>query len=582
MNTKRLLFSSLIVLILTGCSTNEDNLINRGEDEQGNSQLRYLAVNIVTPKEPGVRSAMEGDFEPGSEAEDNAEKATFVLLDKNDNVVSVIPDQDLAPWKGLGSYEPNVENISTAVLVVKDEKTQPDVTGILAILNAPSGLNIAKEGDDMKTTLAGIKEIAGNYGTNGDKGTFIMTNSVYVKDNGIKIAADVTATQFAKSEDATKNNPVNIYVERVVAKITTEAVENIITQITQGGDKFNRGASVQINGQENPTNLTIDIKGIQIANSADQSYLFKNVEGFETAAPWAGWTKPEYFRSYWANMPTSGVTYTNHSWNQISGEGDGNTPLPLTSAHSFYVQENVIPTTSTADSKQHTSVIVTAQLKKENNPFEFVQIGGIYYEPDNGLTEIANRLVNRRYYIKTSTTENGATKETYESIPKNYLEWATKAPASATDVKGWEGFARLKSEYESKTFYQYVDNVAEGESHYQSRTAAQINTALQEKALRALKWTNGMCYYFVDIEHFGTETTGEGDAATTVQRKGIIRNHVYKLTLKSLQGLGVPVFDPEKEIIPENPPKNEELFYLAARVNILKWKIVSQQIDFNN
>lgn len=579
MNTKRLLFSSLTVLILTGCSTNEDNLINRGEDEQGNSPLRYLAVNIVTPKDPGVRSATEGDFEPGSEAEDAAKKATFVLLDKADKVVSVLSDQTLEPWKGLGNYSPNVENISTAVLVVKDEKTQPDVTGILAILNAPSKLNIAKEGDDMKTTLAGIKEIADNYGTDGDKGTFIMTNSVYVKDNVIKIAADVTAAQFAKSEDAAKNNPVDIYVERVVAKITTDAVENIILQ---GDDKFNRGASVQINGQEDPISLTIDIKGIQIANSADQSYLFKNVEGFETAAPWVEWTIPEYFRSYWANMPTSGVTYTNHSWNQISGEGEGDTPLPLTSAHSFYVQENVVPTTSTADPKQHTSVIVTAQLKKDNRPFEFVQIGGIYYEPDNGLTEIANRLVNRRYYIKTSTTENGVTKETYESIPESYLEWATKAPASATDVKGWEGFARLKLEKESETFYQYVDNVAEGESHYQSRTAAQINTALQEKALRALKWTDGMCYYFVDIEHFGTETTGEGDAATTVQRKGIIRNHVYKLTLKSLQGLGVPVFDPDREIIPENPPKNEGLFYLAARVNILKWKIVSQQIDFNN
>lgn len=577
MNTKRLLFSSLIVLILTGCSTNEDNLINRGEDEQGNSQLRYLAVNIVIPKEPGVRSATEGDFEPGSEAEDNAEKATFVLLDKNDNVVSVIPDQDLAPWKGLGSYEPNVENISTAVLVVKDEKTQPDVTGILAILNAPSGLNIAKEGDDMKTTLAGIKEIAGNYGTNGDKGTFIMTNSVYVKDNGIKIAADVTATQFAKSEDAAKNNPVDIYVERVVAKITTEAVENIITQ---GGDKFNRGASVQINGQENPTNLTIDIKGIQIANSADQSYLFKNVEGFETTAPWVGWTKPEYFRSYWANMPTSGVTYTNHSWNQISSEGDGNTPLPLTSAHSFYVQENVVPTTSTANPKQHTSVIVTAQLQNNGQPFEFVQIGGVYYKPEGGLKQIAGYLANRHYYIKKTSGE-GDNITTYESIPAEYLEWVAKAPTGATDVKGWEGFARLRSEYASETFYQYVDNEAEGESHYQSRTAAQINTALQEKALRALKWTNGMCYYFVDIEHFGTETTGEGDAATTVQRKGIIRNHVYNLTLNSLEGLGVPVFDPEKEIIPENPPKNE-LFYLAARVNILKWKIVGQEINFNN
>lgn len=559
----------LTTLTIAGCS-NDNDLIDKGKEEQGNGQSRYLAVNIVTPKDPGVRSASNGGFAQGSENEDAAEKATFVLLDNNDDVVSVLADQPLNPWKGLGNYNPNVENVSTAVLVVNAEKSQPAVTGILAILNAPSGLNIAKEGDDKATTLSKIQEIADNYETNGDKGTFIMTNSVYVKDNEIKIAADVSTAQFAKTADAAKNNPVDIYVERVVAKITTSAVD-----ITPQGT-FNQGASVEINSEETP--LTIEIKGIQIANSAQQSNLFKNVDGFQTTAPWNGWNDPSNYRSYWANMPTSGVTYTNHSWNQISGQGDGNTAIALTTPQSFYVQENVVPTTSTSDPKQHTSVIVTAQLNdNDGKPFEFVQIGGVYYTPDDGLEQIAGYLANRHYYIQETSGEGDNTTTTYESIPAEYLEWATKAPTGATDVKGWEGFAQLKSEYASETFYQYVDEVAEGASHYQPRTAAQINTALQEKALRALKWTEGMCYYFVDIEHFGTEMI-EGKV---VQRKGIIRNHVYNLTLNSLQGLGVPVFDPEKKIIPENPPKNE-LFYLAARVNILKWKIVNQTIDFNN
>lgn len=575
MNKKLLLPLFLTTLAIAGCS-NDDDLIDKGKEDQENGQLRYLAVNIVTPKDPGVRSASNGGFAQGSENEDAAEKATFVLLDKDDNVVSVLSNQPLNPWKGLGNYAPSVENVSTAVLVVNAEKSQPTVTGILAILNAPAKLNIAKEGDNMKTTLAGIKEIAGNYGPSGDKGSFIMTNSVYVDGTDIKIAADVTEAQFAKTEDAAKNNPVDIYVERVVAKITTNAVA-----AKQDPDKFNKGASVQINGDENLTSLTIDIKGIQIANSAQRSYLFKNVDGFQTTAPWNGWNDPSNYRSYWANMPTSGVTYTNHSWNQISGQGSGNTAIALTTPQSFYVQENVVPTTSTSDPKQHTSVIVTAQLKKDNEPFEFVQIGGVYYTSDDGLKQIAGYLANRHYYIQKTSGEDDNTTTTYESIPVDYLKWAKTAPTDAIDVKGWEGFAQLTEEHASETFYQYVDNVAEGESHYQSRTAAQINTALQEKALRALKWTDGMCYYFVDIEHFGTETTGEGDAATPVQRKGIIRNHVYNLTLNSLKGLGVPVFDPEKEIIPENPPKNE-LFYLAARVNILKWKIVGQEINFNN
>lgn len=570
----------LTTLAIAGCS-NDDDLIDKGKEGQENGQLRYLAVNIVTPKDPGVRSATDEDFVQGSEAEDAAEKATFVLLDNNDDVVSVLADQPLNPWKGLGNYNPNVENVSTAVLVVKAEKSQPAVNGILAILNAPSGLNIAKEGDNMKTTLAGIKEIAGNYGPSGDKGSFIMTNSVYVDGTDIKIAADVTDAQFAKTEDAAKNNPVDIYVERVVAKITTSAVANIIDQ---GSDKFNRGASVRIDGERELTDLTINIKGIQIANSAQWSYLFKNVDGFQTFAPWSEWNDLSNYRSYWANMPTSGVTYMNHSWNQISGQDDGNTALALTASHSFYVQENVVPTASTADPKQHTSVIVTAQLQNnEGTPFEFVQIGGVYYTPDDGLEQIAGYLANRHYYIQKTSGEGDNTTTTYESIPVDYLKWAETAPTDATDVKGWEGFAQLTEEHANEQFYIYDANYSDETAPYKPcDDFNNVGTVLKtDKALRALKWTDGMCYYFVDIEHFGTETTGEGDAATTVQRKGIIRNHVYNLTLNSLEGLGVPVFDPEKEIIPENPPKNE-LFYLAARVNILKWKIVGQEINFNN
>ncbi len=564
MNTKKLLFSLLAVFALTGCSTNEDAPIGKGEDEQGNRQLRYLAVNIVTPKEPGVRSVREGEFEQGTPGEDAAEKATFVLLDKDGKVVSVLPDQVLSP-KGIGPYDPHVENISTAVLVVQHADV-PAVTGILAILNAPSGLDIAGQGETMNTTLTKIKEIAGAYGTDGTEGTFIMTNSVYVSDSDIKIAADVADDNFKETPEAAKAKAVDIYVERVVAKIKINKVGDMNT--------FNRGASIEINGKENPISLTVDIKGIQIANSAQKSYLFKNVDGFDSNAPWEGWSQPDYFRSYWANM-LSGVTYTNHSWNKISGEGEGNTGLPLTSDQIFYVQENVVPTTSTANPKQHTSVIVTAQLKKaDGNALEFVRIGGIYYTPLDGLEQIAGGLAKRNYYIKNAAG-------TYESIPVEYFEWATKAPEDAVDFKGWEGFAQLKSGKESETFYQYVEDVAEGEDPYQARTAVQINEALREKALRALKWTDGKCYYFVDIEHFGTEITGEGDAATTVNRKGIIRNHVYNLTLNSLSGLGVPVFDPDKDIIPENPPK-DKLFYLAAHVNILKWRIVNQAIDFNN
>ena len=85
-------------------------------------------------------------------------------------------------------------------------------------------------------------------------------------------------------------------------------------------------------------------------------------------------------------------------------------------------------------------------------------------------------------------------------------------------------------------------------------------------------WNDGMAYWYVNIEHFGTDAAGNA-------LNGIVRNHVYDLSLNSLKGLGVPVFDPDREIIPDIPV-DEDGFYIAARINILKWKVVSQDVNF--
>lgn len=94
------------------------------------------------------------------------------------------------------------------------------------------------------------------------------------------------------------------------------------------------------------------------------------------------------------------------------------------------------------------------------------------------------------------------------------------------------------------------------------------------KEMTAMYWKNGYTYYFTDIKH--DLTTG-----TPAERlSGVVRNHVYKLTLNSIQGLGVSVPDPTKEIDPETP--SAEFYSLNATVNILQWKIVEQSVDFNN
>jgi hypothetical protein len=73
-----------------------------------------------------------------------------------------------------------------------------------------------------------------------------------------------------------------------------------------------------------------------------------------------------------------------------------------------------------------------------------------------------------------------------------------------------------------------------------------------------------MAYYYIDIQHFG-------------ETKAMVRNHCYDITIDKIKGFGTPVFDPEQIIIPEKP-EDSEAMNLAARINILSWHLVEQNV----
>ncbi len=594
MKKKLLLLPFLAALALAGCS-NDDDLTTGGGEEPEPGDLRYLAVNIVTPKESAnqpMSRANNGGFESGSDDENAVNEALFVLLDNNDKIVQTpvtVNGEELKEW--TNGTAGSVDKISQAVLVIDGQNSKPEnIKGILAVLNPTTTIKGAIK---LGMTLAEVKEIVNNYGTtDSSAGSFVMTNSAYVADGAVKLAAEVKEENLQKSPETAKTQAVNIYVERVVAKIRTNKIDNITTV---GEGSFNQGAEVKLGDAATATPVTIVIKGIQIANCAQKSYLFKNVEAYKdaAAAPFTDWNDAADHRSYWATVPMLAHwgDYENHSWNQISGASTDvakpNTGKLLTEAQNFYVQEN-IHNSGLGAGPGHTSVIVTAQLQYKDQPdkaLDIVKIADKYYTAEDGLTKLASFLEQRGYRVKTVTpaTETEEGKTTYETLPVSSLEWLESAPENADEVKGWEGFAGVKADYittvtsADKTFVKWnstlnaYDEIAE--------PAAAFKTLFAEKAFRVLKWSNGASYYFVDIEHFGRTTTGEGDAQQTVTLKGIIRNHIYSLNLQSLKGLGVPVFDPKVDIIPEKPTEGE-YFYLAARINILKWVFVNQDVNF--
>lgn len=532
---KTYLFGMFAAFALASCSSESEPAANNGNGNANEGEAQYLAVNICSPA-----SATRADnFEAGSEGENYAEKATFVLLNGSNTVTQVIKDQSLLPWGSLAEDDNNVARISSAVLVIptgtnKAPSEEPSDTKILAILNAPAGLEIAN-GQSLSTVLANVGDYVTAASTTDN--AFIMTNSTY--KSGTEVVTATPITKFEKTAELAKANPVEIYVERVAAKVRTNAMS---------GDGFsNNGATITIDGKEKA--LTIDIQGIEIANIANKSYLFKNLSGINN--PFTGWNDDNNCRSYWAVNPSgdNAPGYRNQSYTAIG-------TTSVLSGQSFYIQENADGQTA------QTAVLVTAQLMDGNSPFEFVSIAGEYYTPEGGKTQLANMFSSSsNFYLKEADNK-------YVTIPQDYYKWVSKKDdATRIDgegVEGWEAYLVLDTEKISGKEFAKSTN---GKDFTPAETT-EITTALQGKAYRALYWTQGMAYYFVNIKN-------------AADKEGVVRNHIYDLNIQSIEGVGVPVFN-EKEIIIPDEPSTEKLFYLAARINILEWKIVKQNVNFNH
>lgn len=115
-------------------------------------------------------------------------------------------------------------------------------------------------------------------------------------------------------------------------------------------------------------------------------------------------------------------------------------------------------------------------------------------------------------------------------------------------------YAQLTDEAKNRSWYTSDQSTTE-------ITGAVVNGYLKnpEYVDWALVWSEGMTYYYHDIIHNGSTP-------------GVVRNHIYDVTVTSIVGLGTPVYDPTLIIYPEKPDENDH--YIAAQVNILAWDLV--------
>lgn len=540
--------AALASVAMVACSDDAPDVNNGGENQDG--ETSYLAVNIVNPSSTGSR-ATDGGFEDGKEFENEVNEVLFVFFNSDgtqpvDPITWTPGDDDFTtPDNGNG----NEEKISVAHLVIKGDKGKVYPTRVLCILNPTTTI---KNGITNDSRLGDVTTTIGAYGPYGDNdasldinkeaipGKFIMTNSVYVSGNRSVIAANIDGHVYDNPEQAGED-PAIIHVERVVAKVTTTKAESFKTNST----------TETVDGEA--VEITPEIKGIEVANIANTAYLFKNLAvsypslTTDQNNPW--WNDANKFRSYWETTPTN-LSFNNQSWNTITNGKNWE------AENSFYVHPNTDNT--------KTSVLISATLTVDGQPYELVQFAGAYFTVEGFQNQLINAMNGQNYMLPDG-------QDKYRSLKADdiFTAGAWKWDTGKTDSrKAYEANIQLNSIPDDLVIVSQDAN-----NNYVTTPADlnALNRILAGASYRTYYWKDGQTYYFKEIEHFHTANDG-----TTIH--GIVRNHIYKLTLNGVTGLGTPVPDGTVTIDPETP--TDVNTYLAAQIHILNWKVVKQSVNF--
>ena len=547
MKLSRFLVGTLACTLFAACSNEENSAINSGQEE---GQLSYVAVNIVNANPTGSR-VEGGEYENGEGPENAITKARFYLFNASGNPYTVTTNEapgtvaatnyvDITTLKDQGKDEPNVESIKKGVLVFKGTTTELP-TSIVAVLNPPATLTGSKSLSDLQTAIADYSSTT----------SFVMSNSVYASEGTEVVATDIVG-KVAQSQPDAEANPVDIYVERVLAKVRVTF---------SNADKENQ---YKVSEDGEPA-VYAKILGWAVTRTADKSNLLKDIDpAWDDMTLGFTWNDEPFHRSYWATTSTT-VTLDKKSETEIINDQKPTTPEGATNISvQRYCQEN-----TKAD--EHTEVVVVAQLvNEEGNPNPIYKYFGEEHDSEEDiLTLIANKY-NNVYYTRTGGTSlpGRGTEYEYESFitPDNIHFEATTPETGGED---YEAIAQLDDDaLDGVTIYiENPDYTGSNEKYIELADAeATINEELAKNPAQIAK--EGYVYYYTPIKHLGTTgSTGE---------YGVVRNHIYDVTITDIKGYGTPIFDPDKDIDTTHP-SNEEV-YIAARINVLSWRVVSSDV----
>lgn len=588
MRIVRLFPFACAAFMMSACASENDD---KGGDTNAEGKAQYMAVNIVSVGTNGSRAA--GDkYENGLPKESHIKDVRFYFYNQDGSpyILDWNKTNWIEPYDKISDGQQNTEggNITqetNSVLVFKPATGNSAPYSVIAVVNAGSLGNKltnplgdgTQELNNLLTKIednqfykvnipTGTTAPTTNYGNAVFAENFVMTSSVYLKDGESQCQTLVSGHVYDKEVEA-RNNPIDIYVERVVAKVTAE--------VNTTGSKWKLGDATTNNWETTKYGKVVGkttdgkdvyavLDGWNVADENGTAMLEKNIDktwtneglGFTSSDPW---NSADYHRCFWENSTVAGTAENpsiNYSYTTIANNAFGADKY-------VYTLPNTLKSKITKENKYNnklTKFIVAAHLRYYNDGkgvWENVEIcnyKGIQYIGKDAVLDVIGN--ESGYYIKESTDK-------YKSIGHEQLEFIK---ATTTNAKDYKAMAKVKKGVNPSDVY-HKDNTT---GKYEPLTNFDnVNTEIQAETadVRA----DGSTYYFIPISHLGSDAS--------IAQYGIVRNHVYKITVTDMQGFGTPVVNKDAEIIPTKP-ENEET-YLAAKIKVLSWRVVKQDADLD-
>lgn len=583
-NLSSVLATALMVTVVS-CSSSDDITGGNGNAEGTTS---YIAINLNSVGNAPTSRAYnqgEGTYDDGEPNENkintvrfyfyNADGTSYTLQSAGEKGSKNYIDFNFNADLGGGNHDNTVSGTTSAVLVLNGESNVAPAT-MLAVVNP--GVNTemldgvtANRWSTMRTEMKGTK-------FNDETKGFIMSNSTYEDGGKDLCTTQLTGKTFSSADEAT-NNPVEVFVERVNAKVKTTVddanFEIVNTDVELDGVNFNgkyktkapvgKLATILPDGSTKNTDVYAYIEAWGLGDEDGQAMLYKQIDaqnwtdatlGFSATNPWS---VAAYHRCFWGKSVAFGGTSTNspvnHPYKDIKANlGTALYTLPNTPTSYDGVFANPMKSNLT-------KIMVAARLAYTDGgevlPAEICTYKGQkFLGKDNVKKVIASEL--NTYYKKTNSTTTG---DTYTQIEASDIDFSSKVTStSELKLQNYQVVADLKGLTE---LYQKKGG------NFEPVEVTKVKAEMQQAPVDISK--GGRTYYYTPIKHLGK--------VDSPAEYGVVRNHSYQVKISSIKGFGTPVYNPDSEIIPTLP--SDDLTYLAAKISVLSWRVVSDKVNLD-